>query len=218
VPADYDAAYAVISRLYFLFAIGVSLGALQVAASVGGLRGLWYLPTAGATRLLGICAIAATIVLFFLAPIFIEGPWAAGSVDADSSTRQWGRASWQELAGAYNVNDIDGGMSGTAQAIWFPAGFAAALGLTLAGGTLLGWARRLNGQPQRPEDSDGLAALESGTFPDAVRKSWRAFRTNWRAEVKEEFRPGKYRWSIFRLMQPARSQGGPGGSQTPPSS
>ncbi|MBN4064742.1 hypothetical protein JYU04_03295, partial [Dehalococcoides mccartyi] len=68
---------------YFLFAFLASLGTLQIATANSGTRGLWLIPHAGVTRILGIALILIGIAIFFTQPMWVEGPWAAGSVEAD---------------------------------------------------------------------------------------------------------------------------------------
>ncbi len=196
---DPDLAHDLMARHYVLLAFGVSVGALQVAASVSGLRGLWFVGSVAATRLLGAGTIVASTALFLLAPVWVDGPWAAGSVDADSATRTWGRASWQELAGAYNINDIHGGLSGTAQATYFPMAIAAALLVTLLVGGARSWVSRRQ-TLQRPgaatAPGDGLDGLATGAYPGALTRSWRVFRAQWRQDFGREFDPLRHRYGI----------------------
>ena len=116
-----------IGRQYFVMAFLVVLGALQIAASIPGIRGMMILPGRIPTRFLGGGLIVLGIVLFYLMPLWVDGPWAAGSVESDSTNREWGRAAWSDLGAARNVNDVDGGLSGTDHARWFPMAMALAL-------------------------------------------------------------------------------------------
>ena len=84
-----------------------------------GIRGLWLTPYRRFTRWLGFVCIITGIIVFFGQPLFVDGPWAAGSVQSESSTREWGAASWDDLAGARNINDIHGGLEGVDQGLWF---------------------------------------------------------------------------------------------------
>ena len=203
---DQAAAHEIITRHYVLLAFALSLGAVQVAVSVSGLRGLWLLPSAKATRWLGICLSAASVALFFLAPVWVEGPWASGSVGADSSTRGWGTASWGELAGAYNINDVDGGLSGTAQAIWFPAGFAGALLLTLAVGSVFARLRRPAGRSAGPED--GLEGLRTRGYPAVLGRSLAALRATGFSEAKAEFDRFRYPYGLLPFLLSKASSSG----------
>ncbi len=122
-------------RDYLILAFLVSLGTLQIAVTISGIRGLWLLPNRNLTRYLGILIIVVGIAYYILSPIWIEGPWAAGSViDGTSENREWGTAVLSEISGARNLNDIHGGMAGTAYAIYFVASavlatlFAAVIG------------------------------------------------------------------------------------------
>lgn len=201
MPADHAATHELLTRHYLILALAVSVGVLQIAASVSGLRVLWLVDSPRGTRWLGILIVMAAVALFVLAPVRVEGPWAAGSVEADSSTRQWGRASWSELAGAYNINDIHGGLSGSDQAMWFPAGFAAALALTLAGGAVRslirrGCARGTQRGRDRPDGLDGLDGLVSRPYPSVLRRSFALFAASWRDDLTQEFDPARHRFGI----------------------
>ena len=132
-PSDVQALFA---RHYFYFALLATLGALQIAVSIGGYRGMWLIPGRLSTRFFGVALIIAGVALFFMLPLWVDGPWAAGSVEADSSTRLWGKADWGDLGAARNVNDVDGGLSGTGQATWFPLSALIAGIVSLAAGTL----------------------------------------------------------------------------------
>ncbi len=198
MPADHAATHELLTRHYLILALAVSVGVLQIAASVSGLRGLWLVDSRRGTRWLGVLIVIAAVALFVLAPVRVEGPWAAGSVEADSSTRQWGRASWSELAGAYNINDADGGLSGSGQALWFPAGVVAALALTLAGGTVRSLVRRAGARgKQRGRDGpDGLDGLAACTYPSVLRRSFALFAASWRDDLTREFDPARHPFRI----------------------
>ena len=115
-----ESAAALMVRDYLILAFLVSLGALQIAVTISGIRGLWLLSNRNLTRYLGILLIFIGFAYYIFSPIWIEGPWAAGSViDGTSENRQWGTATLSEISGARNLNDIHGGMAGTAYAIYF---------------------------------------------------------------------------------------------------
>lgn len=158
----------------------VSIGALQIAVSVGGHRGWWLLPGKMLTRSAGVVLIITGVVLFLLQPLWLEGPWAAGSVGSDSSAREWGRADWGDLGAARNINDIDGGLAGAGQATWFPLSAIVAGLLSLAAATVN---RRFFPDRMRTEsagagagDGDGLSTLDAASYPTALRVSWSALR------------------------------------------
>ena len=110
-----ELAAAVMVRDYFILAFIVSLGALQIVTSISGIRGLWVLPRGDITRVLGIVLIAIGLGYYIFSPLWLEGPWSAGSViDGTSEGRVWGTATLDEISGARNLNDIHGGMAGTA--------------------------------------------------------------------------------------------------------
>ena len=198
MPADHAATHELFTRHYLILALAVSVGVLQIAASLSGLRGLWLVDSPRGTRWLGILIVIAAVALFVLAPVRVEGPWAAGSVKADSSPRQWGRASWSELAGAYNINDIHGGLSGSDQAMWFPAGMVAALALTLAGGGVRSRLRQA-GAGDRPDGRngpDGLDGLATHAYPSVLRRSLVFIASSWRDDLRREFDASRYRYGV----------------------
>lgn len=178
---DPEEVRALFSLHYFYLALFASMGALQIAVSIGGYRGMWLLPHRMLTRFTGILLIVAGIALFFLMPLWVDGPWAAGSVEADSSMREWGKADWGDLGAARNVNDIHGGLSGTGQATWFPLATLIAVVVSLTAGSInrrvfpgMTSAGRTDGRTA--EDPDGLDALRENDYPQALRRSWRKFR------------------------------------------
>ncbi len=115
-----ESAASLMVRDYLILAFLVSLGALQIAVSISGIRGLWVLPHRNLTRAFGILLVSVGITTYILSPLWVEGPWAAGSVaDGTSAGREWGTATINEISAARNVNDIHGGMAGTAYAIVF---------------------------------------------------------------------------------------------------
>ncbi len=171
MPPSIEAITEQIGRQYLLMAFLVALGAVQIAASIAGLRGMMLLPGRRTARALGIALLFAGIAVFYLMPLWVDGPWASGSVEADSSTREWGRAGWSDLGTARNVNDVDGGLSGTDHARWFPIAAALALAVSLAGGTL---AVRLF--PPSPSGTDsgpdvGLGNLSEMSYAASLRST-----------------------------------------------
>ena len=173
--------HALFARHYFYMAALATLGALQIAVSIGGYSGLWLLPGRMFSRIAGVVLIAAGVALFFLLPLWVDGPWAAGSVGADSAMRQWGRADWGDLGAARNVTDIDGGLSGTGQATWFPLSALIAAVVSLAAGSInrrlfQGRMRAAAGAEAGDGDEDGLESLASHDYPGALKRSWRKFR------------------------------------------
>lgn len=188
---------------YFLFAFLASLGTLQIAVSNAGTRGLWLTPHAGMTRLLGIAFILTGMAIFFLQPLWIEGPWAAGSVEADSLTRDWGKASWDELAGARNVNDIHGGLDGVKQAMWFPLAAILAFVVSAIVGTVsvkvVTIAERANGGDSDDSNTGGLEGLANHSYFKGLPASFSSFRS----EIGEVWRSGLNaadRWSLMKMI------------------
>ncbi|MDA0232698.1 MAG: hypothetical protein O3B04_03350 [Chloroflexi bacterium] len=202
-PSDVQALFA---RHYFYFAMLATLGALQIAVSIGGYPGLWVLPHRLGTRMAGAILIIAGAALFFMLPLWVDGPWAAGSVEADSSTRQWGRADWGDLGAARNVNDIDGGLSGTGQATWFPLAALIAFCVSITAGAAnrrLFPARMARMTPISPgtdasegiDDEDGIALLRRRSYPGALKTSWRRFRRELPADAMTLLAQAD-RWSV----------------------
>ncbi len=148
-----ETAASLMVRDYLILAFLVSLGALQIAVSISGIRGLWLLPNQLLTRALGILLIGVGITTYILSPLWVEGPWAAGSVaDGTSAGREWGTATINEVSAARNINDIHGGMAGTAYAIVFL--LAAVLATTFA--AILGTLNvRISNSPTLSRGSEG---------------------------------------------------------------
>ena len=203
MSTDLETVRDVFASHYFLFAFLASLGTLQIAVANSGTRGLWLTPRPLVTRWLGVALILTGIAIFFLQPLWIEGPWADGSVEADSISREWGQARWGELAAARNVNDIHGGLDGTKQAIWFPLAAILAFVVSAMIGALN--IRILNrGELDRSEtrsslNEDGLAGLEKHSYFATLPVSLRKFR----ADIGGVWRTGLQaadRWSLFKII------------------
>ena len=203
MSTDSETVRDVFASHYFLFAFLASLGTLQIAVSNSGTRGLWLTPRRLVTRWLGVALILTGIAIFFLQPLWIEGPWAGGSVEADSISREWGQARWGELAAARNVNDIHGGLDGTKQAIWFP--LAAILAFVVS--AMIGALNIMilnRGELDRSEtrsslNEDGLAGLEKHSYFATLPVSLRKFR----ADIGGVWRTGLQaadRWSLFKII------------------
>ena len=203
MSTDFETVRDVFASHYFLFAFLASLGTLQIAVANSGTRGLWLTPRRMVTRWLGVALILTGIAIFFLQPLWIEGPWAGGSVEADSISREWGQARWGELAAARNVNDIHGGLDGTKQAIWFP--LAAILAFVVS--AMIGALNIMilnRGELDRSEtrsslNEDGLAGLEKHSYFVTLPVSLRKFR----ADIGGVWRTGLQaadRWSLFKII------------------
>ena len=207
-----ESAAALMVRDYLILAFLVSLGALQISVSISGIRGLWLIPNCTVTRLIGVLLIATGVGFYIFSPLWIEGPWAAGSVvDGTSENRVWGTATLGEISAARNLNDIHGGMAGTAYAIFFVLSailatcFAAAIGAINT---------RLASPPSRseadawseaitqrvPEPTDGLDALKT-TYPlTTFTSSLRNLRLTGANDIRNHLRSA-HRWSIPSLIE-----------------
>jgi hypothetical protein len=197
VTVDASEVHSVFSRHYFFFVALTTLGTLQIAVAIGGYRGLWLTPSRALTRLVGILVVLTGIALFFLMPLWVDGPWASGSVTADSTTREWGKASWEDLGEARNMNDINGGLSGTGQATWFPFGALIAFVVSLSAGTLNRklFRRRMNAPSEHDDDADGISLTARRSYFEALRISWRRFRAELRPDASAELAQSD-RWSL----------------------
>ena len=203
MSTDPETVRDVFASHYFLFAFLASLGTLQIAVANSGTRGLWLTPRRLVNRWLGVALILSGIALFFLMPLWIEGPWADGSLQADSIIREWGQARWGELAGARNVNDIHGGLDGTKQAIWFPLAAILAFAVSAVIGALN--IRNLNrgdlaaSEAKSPPTEGGLAGLENhsyfATLPVSIREFWTGIGGVWRTGLL-----AADRWSLFKMI------------------
>ena len=193
-----ESAASLMVRDYLLLAFLVSLGSLQIAVSISGIRGLWLLPHRVLTRTLGVLLIAIAIGYYVFSPLWIEGPWAAGSViDGTSADRLWGTAALDEISAARNVNDIHGGMAGTTYAGFFLLSavlatlFAAAVGIL----TTRFFAKKNVGSVQ----SDGLDALKDTDAISTFAISLRALRQTGLNDARQHMRSA-HRWSIPSLI------------------
>ncbi len=188
---------ALFGRHYFYFAALTTLGALQIAVSVGGYRAMWLLPGRLITRYFGVVLIIGGAALFFMLPLWVDGPWAAGSVEADSSTRLWGKADWGDLGAARNVNDVDGGLSGTGQATWFPLSALIAFIVSISAGALNRrlFPGRMIQATQRAADPDGIELLVSESYWTSLRRSWKRFKKELPADAAALVKRAD-RWSI----------------------
>ena len=195
MPPATDVITEQIGRQYLVMAFLVVLGALQIAVSIPGIRGMMFLPGRMPTRILGAVLIVVGVAVFYLMPLWIDGPWAAGSVVSDSTQREWGTAAWSDLGAARNVNDVDGGMSGTDHARWFPIAMALAMIASLAGGTVM---LRLF-PPSKAPDGGGLATglegLETRPFLSSLRTSFADLRATIKTDAENDL--ARYPRSIF---------------------
>ena len=71
-----ESAAALMVRDYLLLAFLVSLGSLQIAVSISGIRGLWLVPNRILTRFAGFLLIAFATSYYIFSPLWTDGPWA----------------------------------------------------------------------------------------------------------------------------------------------
>ncbi len=196
-----ESASALMVRDYLILAFLVSLGALQIAVSISGLRGLWLVPHRVATRTLGVLLVILGIGFYVFAPLWMEGPWAAGTViDGTSEGREWGLAASSEISGARNLNDIHGGMAGTAYAGFFI--FSAVLA-TLFSAAVGIFTVRLSATDSAGDDSDGLDAMKESHAFSALTRSLRVLWRDGTDDARRELRAAP-RWSIAAQIERIR--------------
>jgi hypothetical protein len=187
-----DDVYDLFFRDYFVMAFVTALGAVQLGAALGGLRGMLILPWGRVTRWSGALLIFLGLAHFFLSPLWSEGPWASefgrlppGGIP--ERTAEWGRASVDDYARARIINDIDGGLSGTDQAAIFAAAAALAIALSMAAGGI----RRAGGSGMITDaDADpgaGLELLRSRRYFPAQRATLRHWRAVAPAEIRRQW-------------------------------
>ena len=166
------------------------------------IRGLWLTPYRRVTRWMGFMCIVTSIIVFFGQPLFVDGPWAAGSVQADSSTREWGTASWDDLAGARNINDIYGGLDGVDQGIWFSLAAISAFVVSVVFGAIsvkAGANSKEFSVDAKSCNSDGLTGLVHRSYfsnlPISIRQFHENLRNFWRDGVRSADR-----WSLIKII------------------
>ena len=193
-------------RDYLVLAFLVSLGALQIAVSISGIRGLWLTPNRAVTRSVGVLLIAVGIGFYIFSPLWVDGPWAAGSVvDGTSENRIWGTAALEEISAARNVNDVHGGMAGTAYAVFFVLSAVMATIFAAVVGALN--VRILNPSSSRRglgggrnDTTGGLDTLKQTDVISTLFASLRALLRTGRADVNE-YMLAAHRWSIPSIVR-----------------
>jgi len=178
---------------YVVTAFGASLGVIQIAVASSGLRGLWFIASRRAVYALGALLVVGAFAWFVLAPLWVDGPWKAGSVVPGSPLREWGRAAPGDLPSARNLSDAHGGLSGPSQGGWFPVGAAAAVALTLG----LGSVANLRMRTRPGGESEGIQALSGSTYPRSLLRSLGFWRRAWSAELSAQFSVGAHPGSLL---------------------
>ncbi len=193
-----QSAAAIMVRDYVVLAFLVSLGALQITTSISEIRGLWLLPNKNLTRALGILLIILGLGYYLLSPLWLEGPWAAGSVvDGTSENRACGTASLDEISGARNLNDIHGGMAGTAYAVYFI--FSAVLA-TIIAAAIAGIRQRYLGPKTLSSSADGLDALKQTDPLSTLSVSLSNLHRGIALDI-ERMMQATHRWSIPAIFE-----------------
>jgi hypothetical protein len=196
-------------RDYLIAMYVATLGVAQIGASYGGLRGMLFLQSQGAARRLGAFMVVVAFVYFFTVPLWAEGPWgpeipdaaagvaASGVVGRDGLSVEWDVAVWGDLGGAHNLNDVDGGLSGGSQGIWFPLAAGLALFSTFLISSVIN--RGLRETDDSRDIFQGIELLKSASWAAAVRPSLAVARADWRRIVRREF-DGEHDWGGIRMI------------------
>ena len=193
-----QSAAAIMVRDYVVLAFLVSLGALQITTSISEIRGLWLLPNRNLTRAFGILLIILGLGYYLFSPLWIEGPWAAGSVvDGTSENRAWGTASLDEISSARNLNDIHGGMAGTAYAGYF---ILSAVLATIIAAAIAGIRQRYLGPRISHTNADGLDALKQTDPLSTLSVSISNLRRGIALDI-ERMMQTSHRWSIPSIIE-----------------
>ncbi len=194
-----DEATALMGRDYLLLAFLVNLGVLQIATTISGSRGLWLLPWKRPAQFLGVALVTAGVAIFVLSPMWVEGPWAADSVEnGTSANREWGKAGLSDVTNARTLNDIHGGLDGNDYAIRFPlSALLAFIVCAIVGG--------INVSLRRPalarnEDADGLDALAHDHYLGALSRSFRVMQGTIRKDL-DRYMADSPGWSIPKLIE-----------------
>ena len=187
-----DATRDLFTNHYLLTAFVASIGVIQLAAVSARLRGLWFLPNLKLTYALGGVLIIGAFIWFIFTPLLVEGPWGHAPRSAESHSRDWGQSSFRELGAARNVNDIDGGLAGNAQATLFPAGATAAMLITLAVTSLINL--RLSGRQGR--GYDGVEALKTEAYARSVPSALQYWRSTAVKEISRQFGTGVHKGGL----------------------
>lgn len=135
------------ARDYLIFVSIFALGVLQIAASLGRLKGLLLFRETMPSRLAGFFLILAAIVWFF-------------------------------ASGPRNINDIDGGIAGTAQTGLFALGSFLALAVTVVLSSILN-ARLASSKADSTKDPQGFEELSESNYVKALFRSLRYWWGKW---------------------------------------
>lgn len=197
---DFEVAQAVMTRHYLLLVFLLSLGSLQVGASIGGVRGLWLLSDKRWNIALGIALGLAGLVIFTVLPLWTDGPWEAGSVvDGTSESRSWGTAAFEDLTRSRNLNDIHGGLNGGDYGAWFPLTALAAVGFSVVVAAIRLRVAGSASVARYRMDLDGFDALSQMDWFAALRVSRRRLRrTLWIDLVVVLM--GASKWTLPKLL------------------
>ena len=129
-------------------------------------------------------------------------------MDGTSTGRVWGTATLDEISAARNVNDVHGGMAGTAYAVFFVLSAVLATLFAAAVGALNVRIFRNSSSPSFKSGSggcddepvDGLEALKQTDAFSTLTRSLRNLRRTGAADAREHMRSA-HRWSIPSLIE-----------------
>jgi hypothetical protein len=139
---------------YLLMAFLCCLGIVQLAAARSGRRRLWLAKRRCMTTVAGAGLLIGGMAFFYLIPLVVAGP-----SDPVTGTASWARATLETLAGARNINDTAGGLSGHWQALWFCTGWTGAVFFARGVGRL----RRAPDRKLRLRDQETRILVGSGS-------------------------------------------------------
>ncbi len=205
MSAETGNAFDAMFRDYLVFASLVSTGVLQMGASIGGARGLWIVPHQKATRVLATMLIAAGILYFIFGPLWIEGPWEAGSVHNNTSEgREWGRASLAKISDARALNDIHGGLDGNDQALIYVISMALAFIVSAVAGSIqMRINKRHHVYSSATKNVEGLDALAHTDYLEALALSTVRMKRRLRSDIRSMMLSSPS-WSFLKIVERIR--------------
>jgi len=150
---------------YLIYVYLSCFGTLQLVSAISNLRGIMILSNTKANKILGIIFLISGFIFFFSAPLFISAQW----MDYGNS-----KATIENFASVRNVNDIDGGLHGTAQFLLFFLGCILSFITSVVISGILGLLRQkpktlnLNAKKSR-----GIFTLKNNNYYSSLRLNFR---------------------------------------------
>ncbi|MBR92161.1 MAG: hypothetical protein CL903_05120 [Dehalococcoidia bacterium] len=150
---------------YLIYVYLSCFGTLQLVSTISNLRGIMILSNTKANKILGIIFLISGFIFFFSAPLFINSQWTGSSFT---------RSTLENFASVRNVNDIDGGLHGTAQFLLFFLGCILSFVTSVAISGILGLLKQkpktlnLNAKKSR-----GIFTLKNNNYYSSLRLNFR---------------------------------------------